>query len=453
MNARWTAMVATISGMVGGMVALALVLTTGGLQAQPIGNLQDTPGLISYQGFLTDASDNPLNGTVDLQLSIYAAASGGTALWTETQNNVPVSNGYFSILLGGSTPLDETVFSSPTRYLEIAVDSGSGATTLSPRQQFASVPYAFQAKVADMALSVEGYQNVVVVAKTGGDYPTVVAALNAISGASPSNPYLVYVAPGVYNESSLVVVPEGVHLKGSGVRSTIITSSRSVACNPTTMTASGATVQVQDGGQLSYLKVQNTGTSNCSAAIYVNDIDDNNTTNIPLKNTILTDIAAETNGNGGTYHFGLYANDADFLIKSSSFTATGENSPSGYNAAIANYNGAAPRIWDSFLRAEGMGQISYGLLAEGTASNPAILGSKVFGTTNAVRAGSATLIDVQTSRIQSVVGDALFADNGGIQAGTSKVIASSASGINGGGSVTCVDMSDSVNQPLSCTLP
>src|SRR5205823_7889565 len=45
------------------------------------------------------------------------------------------------------------------------------------------------------------YRNVVVVARSGGDYISVQKALNSITDNSPTNRYLVWVAPGTYTET------------------------------------------------------------------------------------------------------------------------------------------------------------------------------------------------------------------------------------------------------------
>lgn len=50
------------------------------------------PQKINYQGYLTSAAGVLVNGTVQMVFSIYNVSSGGSALWTETQN-VTVANG------------------------------------------------------------------------------------------------------------------------------------------------------------------------------------------------------------------------------------------------------------------------------------------------------------------------------------------------------------------------
>ena len=44
------------------------------------------PKKLNYQGILTDDSGNPLSGSQSLTLKLYNVASGGTALWEESQN-------------------------------------------------------------------------------------------------------------------------------------------------------------------------------------------------------------------------------------------------------------------------------------------------------------------------------------------------------------------------------
>lgn len=124
------------------------------LMALPIPAVAAVPQVVNYQGRLTDNSpqQNPLDATVTMDFSIWDAAIGGNSLWSETQS-VPVVKGLFSVLLGSTTPLPPSLFTSgDTRYLEIHV-SGE---TLTPRQQIATVPFANAAARADDAIALGG---------------------------------------------------------------------------------------------------------------------------------------------------------------------------------------------------------------------------------------------------------------------------------------------------------
>ncbi len=73
-------------------------------------------------------------------------------------------------------------------------------------------------------VSAEGtpYQNVVIVAKSGGDNTSINSAVGSINDASADNPYLVWVAPGVYNER--VTMKPYVDIQGAGQNVTTIYS-------------------------------------------------------------------------------------------------------------------------------------------------------------------------------------------------------------------------------------
>ncbi|MCL4835272.1 MAG: hypothetical protein KJZ86_22730 [Caldilineaceae bacterium] len=58
--------------------------------------LATSTGTIAYQGRLADSSGNPLTSTLNMSFRLYAAASGGTSLWSEQwtgSNGVKVSDG------------------------------------------------------------------------------------------------------------------------------------------------------------------------------------------------------------------------------------------------------------------------------------------------------------------------------------------------------------------------
>ncbi len=113
------------------------------------------PGMINYQGKLTDSDSYPLDGTYQVQFHIYDAATGGSELWSETQS-VTVTDGIYNVQLGSVTPLTAGVFSSDAVYLEVVIlnDDTSTWETLSPRQRLTSTAFSFRAADAE---SLEGH--------------------------------------------------------------------------------------------------------------------------------------------------------------------------------------------------------------------------------------------------------------------------------------------------------
>lgn len=108
------------------------------------------PQEINFQGILKDSAGVNVEGTVDITFAIYAAASGGTALWSETQSGVSVEAGLYNVRLGSGTPLPHSVFADgSTRYLGIKVGSD---VEMTPRLPMISVPFAFRAASAEAAV-------------------------------------------------------------------------------------------------------------------------------------------------------------------------------------------------------------------------------------------------------------------------------------------------------------
>ncbi len=105
------------------------------------------PPLINYQGILMNpSSGQPVaDNTYSITFSIYNTASGGTAIWTETQS-VTTRAGLYNVLLASSTALSATILSGPEKYLGIKVGSDSEMT---PRKRIVSVAYAIACEEAD----------------------------------------------------------------------------------------------------------------------------------------------------------------------------------------------------------------------------------------------------------------------------------------------------------------
>jgi pectin methylesterase-like acyl-CoA thioesterase len=66
-------------------------------------------------------------------------------------------------------------------------------------------------------------KNIITVAKSGGDFTDPVAAVDSISDASATNPYLVVIAPGVYTVTQTLQMKQYVDIAGSGEEVTKLT--------------------------------------------------------------------------------------------------------------------------------------------------------------------------------------------------------------------------------------
>ena len=104
------------------------------------------PTEIAHQGSITVNGTSVTDASASLSFALYTTASGGSALWTETQTGVPVSDGRFVVQLGSVSSLSAVAFDVPY-WLETTY----AGNTLTPRFQLASSPYARAAKNAESA--------------------------------------------------------------------------------------------------------------------------------------------------------------------------------------------------------------------------------------------------------------------------------------------------------------
>ena len=269
-------------------------------------------------------------------------AAGTTTYWSNdgssTTGNEPtaavplsVSDGLFGVLLGDTSlsgmtqALTADVFSQPDRYLRVWFSSdGSTFNQLTPDTRIAAVPYALQAE------KMPGYAGVVVVAKSGGDYTTVQAAIDSLTHATADNPYLVWVAPGVYNE--MVIMKPYVHLQGAGQETTVISSNASSSGWPPTK----ATLVLTRSTSLRDLTVGNVGTGTYNTALLA-------TTG--TTQTVVAEVTARVEGNG-TRNYVVVLTGSGTGVTLQHVTARAENATNA-NCGLHNSSGAAANKWDN----------------------------------------------------------------------------------------------------------
>jgi hypothetical protein len=147
------------------------------------------PPMISYQGKLTKADGTLLpDGVYSMRFAIYTVPAAGDMIWSETNPAVQVKKGLFSVLLGRVVNLPGNIFDSTDRYFGVKVGDDAEMT---PRQQIASVPFAFRAASAgtvdDRSITKE---------KLAHDVTSVTTDAIA-TGWIPSGETWVYSSPGI----------------------------------------------------------------------------------------------------------------------------------------------------------------------------------------------------------------------------------------------------------------
>jgi hypothetical protein len=111
------------------------------------------PRLLSYQGFLTYPSGQPIDTTVTIRFALYDVASGGVEKWGESFPNLTVAKGIVNATLGLTNPVPDAALAPAEVYLGIRVGADAEMT---PRLRVASAAFAIEAVHADDASTVGG---------------------------------------------------------------------------------------------------------------------------------------------------------------------------------------------------------------------------------------------------------------------------------------------------------
>jgi hypothetical protein len=154
-------------------------------------------------------------------------------------------------------------------------------------------------------------KNFITVAKANGKFTDPVAAVNSITDASSTNPYLVVIAPGIYTVTSTLVMKDYVDITGSGENVTKIKGTISGADWST------AIIKGANNSALSSLTVENTGGGGAYSIALSNDNTSPRVSNITAKASggnssraiendsgaapVMTNVTAEASGNQNSY--------------------------------------------------------------------------------------------------------------------------------------------------------
>jgi len=131
------------------IMALSAALMIGALST--IGTVSAfgaVPDSLNLQGILKNSAGNPVpNGSYTVTFRICSTATGGTALWSETQN-LGTNGGQFTCMLGKITPVDDTCLRTAKCFLGIQV---SPDPEMTPRIPLVSVPFSWRVRTVDGA--------------------------------------------------------------------------------------------------------------------------------------------------------------------------------------------------------------------------------------------------------------------------------------------------------------
>ncbi len=293
------------------------------------------PTVVSYQGRV-QVSGAPFTGTGYFKFAVVNQA-GNITYWsnngTGSGGNEPtaavpltVNNGLFSVLLGDTTlsgmtqPLSAVTFSAPDRYLRVWFRAGdSGAfTRLEPDTRIAAVPYALQAQHA----APPG--NVIIVAKSNGDFNPIGLAVDSITDASASNPYLIWVAPGWYDEA--VTLKPYVHLQGAGQGVTVIQAAPSFD--------GGRTLELADDTTVRDLSISNIGTGATNYGMYGDGV-----TNVQVSN-----VYVEASGSGTSNYTAIYLTGDSEVVLENVTAFAGKAGNTNIGLRVAAGIGGGPEV-------------------------------------------------------------------------------------------------------------
>lgn len=109
------------------------------------------PQIMNHQGALRNLAGDPVNGEFSLRFRMFKNQTHLLPLWQETHDQVSVTGGRYSLLLGAETPITPAVFANGDVWLEVTVDDEEPFD----RGRLGSAGFAHQSLEADRAKDLE----------------------------------------------------------------------------------------------------------------------------------------------------------------------------------------------------------------------------------------------------------------------------------------------------------
>jgi len=162
----------------------------------------------TYQGQLKNGGA-AVNLQCDFIWNFFADLSGGTSLATDTDTDVQVTNGLFTVVIN----VPASVMDGNARYVEIQVrcPTGTGAyTTLSPRQELQATPYALGLRLPFSHSINSSVTPIFAITNTGGtgDSPSILGSSVGSDGVRGLSTGGASADNGVYGETNSTSINE-----------------------------------------------------------------------------------------------------------------------------------------------------------------------------------------------------------------------------------------------------
>lgn len=183
-----------------------------------------------------------------------------------------------------------------------------------------------------------GLENVIRVAKSGGDTDSLAAALQNAQSATSAAPVLISIAPGTYEQTGMLFVEDHVHIQGSGVGVTTLKCASGSSC--------GAILAIdQVNARVSDLSIYNTGVG--VYGLYIQGADAGSSD----CKAYVDNVSVEVVASGSAASIGIYAVSCNRVEIRSSSSETRGSASMQYGAYF--YLSGTVRVWDLKARAAG----------------------------------------------------------------------------------------------------